>query len=38
VDESAAAAAVAAFGVATADVLDALTRWVEATAAAQPAR
>ena len=38
VDESAAAAAVAAFGVATADVLDALTRWVEATVAAQPAR
>jgi len=38
VDESAAAAAVAAFGVATADVLDALTRWVEATAVAQPAR
>jgi ABC-type uncharacterized transport system auxiliary subunit len=38
VDEPAAAAAVTAFGLATADVLDALTRWVEATAAAQPAR
>jgi ABC-type uncharacterized transport system auxiliary subunit len=38
VAEQSAASAVAAFGLATADVLDALTRWVEATVAAQPAR
>jgi ABC-type uncharacterized transport system auxiliary subunit len=38
VAEQSAASSVAAFGLATADVLDALTRWVEATVAAQPAR
>ncbi len=38
VAEASAPAAVAAFGVATADVLDRLAEWVEATVAAQPKR
>lgn len=38
VAEAAAPAAVAAFGTATADVLDQLVDWVEATVAAQPQR
>lgn len=38
VAEAAAPSAVAAFGTATADVLDQLAEWVEATVAAQPRR